>query len=71
MLGLFGIKAFMILILGCEQALVLGESREVTRESLARKFSRSSLRSPVEMENLLTAKLIRDLTRELNGVKLL
>ena len=52
----FGIKAFMILILACEQALFLGESREVTRESLARKFSRGSLRSPVGMESLLSGR---------------
>ena len=42
------------------------------REKLHESLSRGPLRSPVEMESLLNrAKLIRDLTRELNGVKLL
>ena len=56
------------LSLACEQALLLGESPEVTREPhargdasargpLARAFSRGFLRLPLEIESLLARRL--------------
>ena len=60
---IFGIKAFMILILACEQALFFGGNREKLHEN------RSLASRNGELDH--RAKLIRDLTRELKGVKLL
>ena len=63
----------MILILACEQALFWGESREVPRTRVAYSQVLSRLASLASRNGELAhrAKLIRDLTRELNGVKLL
>ena len=61
-------KKRLQLSLACEQALLLGESRHVTREThakgdasarspLSRAFSRSYLRLPLEIESLLARRL--------------